>query len=135
MDAIKKKQYEIGQWVSVKAKLEPVRTAKKTNHSVRTLERVYYTEPRMGRIVGATHRSEGDIFHDGRYQSRYEADHTVFVWRVRFGLTNKAVDVMEDDIEVVEHKGQLPTRYVEISEEVRGYYRENAEPYGLRRSD
>lgn len=114
--------FKIGDWVIVKAGAVSVLNYENENDriiSIRKVERVEYKKPLLGKITGATWKSEGEIKSGYDYEPAYLiVDKKVFVWTYRIGLLNKERYALEKDIELVEdHPEKLPRLYCGYSDE------------------
>jgi len=106
-------KYKIGDWVQVTAKAVKYYEDDEDHQKIKTVKRFEYGKPIVGQIVGATYRFIG-IVRPKRYDKAY-LEHTgkTFVWKVCFGLFNKSVDVLENDIcfAIIPTNHKLPFKY------------------------
>lgn len=95
-------------------------------------------DERKGMIVGARHVQEGDWnkgvydYEDGYTSPPYLSDiKTKLVYLIRFGLTNKEVMFLEEDIELIgtNYWYDFPTRFVKITEKEREFMSKASKSY------
>jgi hypothetical protein len=109
-----KPRFRIGDWVRVKAIADFYYTELAMKKSVRKVESRPLRDPIIGQIVGARikflgefkgggYRQAGMWDEDVDYDPPYlSVSNSVTVWLVRKGYLNKAVEVLDGDIELVE---------------------------------
>ncbi len=116
----KKLNYKIGDWVKVYKVIE--RHEDEDNNITFKSKEV---KPFYAQITGATRRQEGKIHYhkynhsyisefDGGYEPGYlDVKNTVFVWKVRRGMTNKEIEVFEKDMNYMMNYAffKLPLRF------------------------
>jgi len=91
----KERKYKIGQAVEVLA--EAVFTEDEKDN--RVVRRKIHSKPRYGQVTGAGFRFTGRVKHSEGYDQGYLIiDKKHIVWKVRYGVTNKEVDVFEEDM-------------------------------------
>lgn len=127
-------EYSIGDWVRVSATAD-VDYHDGERRSVKRSE----CEPFEARIVGATHRQIGVYDGGRRHHFGFESlgseapslivSGSELVWLVRRELTNKAIDVLPEDLERIERDGPTPIRHAHQppwNDECRKAYSEHA---------
>lgn len=93
----KKLKFKIGDYVIVNSALY---RSISPSGTVKWISIVCYN-PKIGQIVGATRRYDGRI-EDETFESPYFIpSKSHFVWKVRYGILNKAVEAFEKDLEIV----------------------------------
>lgn len=105
----KSDKFKIGDWVKIH-KAVCFRYDEKQQRRFYTMTTPGYPN---GQIVGATIRRLGKR-HWGTEDdaSWFEANGGVFVWKIRLGLSNQSIDVLEEDLELIKPEGNvLPWRY------------------------
>lgn len=109
-----KPRFVIGDWVRVKAVADFYYTDLALRKSVRKVESRLLKEPFIGQIVGARRKFLGE-FKGGGYRGAdmwgedadYEPPYlsvtdSVWVWLVRKGYLNKAIEALDEDVRLYE---------------------------------
>jgi len=95
-DAVDRNRFKIGSWVGVRKY-----AWRDDSSGRRTISTTEYRTPRVGQVVGAIRLSLGRLGWDDDNGIIFEASGTVPAWLVRFGMTNKVVPVLSEDLEAV----------------------------------
>lgn len=111
-----KSKYKIGDFVLVHNTVEFVYDS----NNNRQVELRAPSEPFVAQITGATYRQLGKLIVDircGEFGEDYIPAHlacisALLVWKVKRGITNSEIDVLEDGIELCWIKHKLPWRYL-----------------------
>lgn len=118
-----KVKYKIGDFVLVHVTVE----AGYNDNKERQLYQTVYKEPFVAQITGAIHRQLGKWIKGDYEESSYlKCSGTILVWKVRRGITNSEIDVLDSDIELLTEQQKLPWRYINWTKKDREYARENA---------
>ena len=117
-----KTRFVIGDWVEVQATVTTQygEREKAEDTNTKTLQREELSEPRKGQIVGLSRLYEGkkcgDCNVSYNYHEDYESPYLAIkkihvVWLIRFGMFNKAVKVLEADLDKCSPLKKLPLLY------------------------
>ena len=93
--------YRIGDWVHVKAYAR--------RNDLGRINSDPYVNPRLGQVVGITKIQQGHAEYLGSGQGSVfvQTGRPVIVWLVRFGLANKEVRVLEEDLELTTYPNAM----------------------------